>query len=512
MTFNLFTSDPIESLPTQITGFFIRRESIPASVETGEYVSHLVLLSYIIVVLSSYVALGIASKVSSDFAKSQRIKILCGAIAMGAGIWSMHFIGMLSYKMRMEVNYNILITAISMMAAVVFAGAAFWVIRGKNLTNRIFLYAAPLLGLAVCSMHYIGMAAMQMDAKLLYVPDLFLLSFVIATVASGAALKMMYHARSSSRPRLYNLMAALVMGVAVCGMHYTGMAASVLIPYANCRYIENQDFSGLALAVSFITLLVIFISYLVKQLDEALIETKLRTAQLIQAQKMESVGQLTGGIAHDFNNVLNIIIGNLEVLSSIPAIPEGAKTVIEMAQDNAKKANALTKRLLAFSRNETITPERLKLSFIVDSAADLAKKALPYNVSLGTQIEENLPDVIADPIHFESAILNLVINARDAMPEHGGKILIQANTAQPLHADSHSKKYVSIAIKDTGLGMQPEVLARAREPHFTTKITGNGMGLHMVEDFVKRSGGVLSIQSEFGKGTTVSIFLPILPL
>jgi NO-binding membrane sensor protein with MHYT domain/nitrogen-specific signal transduction histidine kinase len=510
----LFATPLTIPLTRPVDGFFIHADAIPVDAELGTYSIPLVVLSYVIVTIASYVAMDIAGKLSNTVDRSQRIKIVCGALAMGAGIWSMHFVGMLAYKMRMELSYDPWITAVSMLVAILFAGAAFTVIKGDKLSTRKLIIAAPLLGIAVSGMHYIGMQAMEMDAKLLYRPDLFILSFLIATTASAAALKIMFHAKNSNHQLIFNLSAAMIMGGAVCGMHYTGMSASVFLPYADCRYVPDQDFSGLAASVSLITFLIVFVAYLVKQLDEALKESQARAAQLFQAQKMEAVGQLTGGIAHDFNNMLGIIMGNLELLSILPGLPARAETFIKTGMDGAKKASDLTHRLLAFSRNQVLQAVPSDLNALIPSALILAKRAVEPTVLVSSDVHPDLPTVLIDPINFESSLLNLILNARDAMPQ-GGEIMVTARTEyfDPEKAKSEQLavgKYIAVSISDTGSGMSDEVIRRATEPFFTTKGVGkgSGMGLSMVYGFARQSGGTLAIKSQLGKGSTVTIYLP----
>ena len=235
--------------------FFLFGEA-PQNAEVGTYIFSLVLLSYLVASLGSFTGLTLATGIYQ--AKTPRMKNILhagGAFALGAGIWAMHFIGMLSYHMDMKVSYDIPLTMLSMVIAVVVAYCALWVTRFSQLKLAPFLAGSLLLGLAICGMHYVGMAAMIMDADLIYKPGLFFLSAVIAVTASGAALfiiSMLMRHKSKHRI-IWLIIAALVMGAAICGMHYTGVAAAVLIPYADCRYDPTQTFEGLALAIAAIS-------------------------------------------------------------------------------------------------------------------------------------------------------------------------------------------------------------------------------------------------------------------
>ncbi|CAN5146050.1 hypothetical protein BH10PSE13_BH10PSE13_07290 [soil metagenome] len=240
--------------------------------------------------------------------------------------------------------------------------------------------------------------------------------------------------------------------------------------------------------------------------------------QLRQSQKMEAVGQLTGGIAHDFNNLLTIITGNIDMATRALDAEDGvprARRAIGNAMKGADRAAALTQRLLAFSRRQPLSPKPLDLDKVVGGLSDLLKRALGELVRLEIVTSPGLWPVEADPNQMESALLNLAVNARDAMPE-GGSLTIETANAHldasyaAAHAEVPAGNYVVIAVSDTGMGMPKETLARVFEPFFTTKEIGRGtgLGLSQVYGFVKQSGGHVNLYSEEGRGTTVKMYLP----
>lgn len=240
--------------------------------------------------------------------------------------------------------------------------------------------------------------------------------------------------------------------------------------------------------------------------------------QLRQSQKMEAVGQLTGGIAHDFNNLLTIISGNIEIATR--ALEKGqdidrAQRAMANAATGATRAAALTQRLLAFSRRQPLSPKALDPNKLVPELADLLRRALGEMIQLDVVAGADLWLVEADPNELESALVNLAINARDAMPAGGLLTIETANaalgTGEPdTDGDVIPGDYVAISVSDTGTGMSREVLAHVFEPFFTTKEVGRGtgLGLSQVYGFVKQSGGHVAIQSEEGRGTTVTLYLP----
>jgi PAS domain S-box-containing protein len=241
--------------------------------------------------------------------------------------------------------------------------------------------------------------------------------------------------------------------------------------------------------------------------------------QLAQAQKMEGIGHLTGGVAHDFNNLLAIIMGNIETLQRSLQKPTVDRDRVENVAENAmrgvQRAAALTQRLLAFSRQQPLEPKVVHVARLVAGMADLVERSLGEQIAIETVFSGGLWNIHADPNQLEIAILNLALNARDAMPQ-GGKLHIEvANAFLDENYARHQSEvlegqYVMVSVTDTGCGMSREVLARVFEPFFTTKDTGHGtgLGLSQVYGFVKQSGGHVKIYSEVGDGTSATIYLP----
>jgi PAS domain S-box-containing protein len=237
--------------------------------------------------------------------------------------------------------------------------------------------------------------------------------------------------------------------------------------------------------------------------------------QLRQAQKMEAIGQLTGGVAHDFNNLLAVMMGNLELLEGASKGDPDTAELIADALDAAKRGASLTHRLLAFSRQQQLAPSAVEVGALVTGLIGVLRRVVEETVRIETVIAPDLWTCRIDAHQLENALLNLAVNARDAMPE-GGRLAIAAENAvldadyARDHAEVTAGRYVQLSVSDTGTGMSKEVVARALEPFFTTKPVGQGtgLGLPMVYGFVKQSGGHLAIYSEPGFGTTVKLYLP----
>ena len=231
-------------------------------------------------------------------------------------------------------------------------------------------------------------------------------------------------------------------------------------------------------------------------------------AQLHQALKMEAIGQLTGGIAHDFNNLLTVILGNSGLLAEELAEDAEKLELVTSIHHAGRSGAELTRRLLAFARQQPLQIEQIDLGRHLVDASSLFRQPLGPGVTLDIAVEPDLPAVRIDPAQFATAVLNLVINARDAMPD-GGAITIAARKAASPQPEQPGA-FIHVSVADTGTGMPSEVAARAIEPFFTTKEVGKGtgLGLSMVYGLVRQSGGQMTIDSAPGHGTVINIHLP----
>jgi PAS domain S-box-containing protein len=243
-------------------------------------------------------------------------------------------------------------------------------------------------------------------------------------------------------------------------------------------------------------------------------ERKLMEMQSQQARRMEAIGRLAGGIAHDFNNLLTIIKGYTELARQRASAPE-LKTDIERIEDASERAAALVRQLLAFSRRQVLQPKNLDLNGVVRGLEQLLRRLMGEDIRLETTLSAHLGTIKADPSQIEQVLMNLVVNARDAMPE-GGKLIIETCNTEldqryaSEHVSVKAGPYVMLAVSDTGMGMSPETVAHIFEPFFTTKEGGRGTGLGLATTYgiVKQSGGYIWVYSEPGHGTTFKVYLP----
>ncbi|MEA2985162.1 MAG: hypothetical protein QOD94_1416, partial [Alphaproteobacteria bacterium] len=603
----------------------------------GTHDHTLVALSILVASFASYTALDLGGRVRAASGFAREAWLVAAAIAMGGGIWSMHFVAMLAFIMPVAVSYDIGLTVFSFLVAVVVTGVGFYVISMRDSNAPVVLALSGLLmGVGIVAMHYTGMAAMKLPADISYRAGYVALSVVIAVLASTAALWLAFRTAGL----LQSLMAAVVMGLAISGMHYTAMHAAVftaLTPLPAGAQHSALAQTYLALAVAGITFIILLLALAASSFDRQFAKLSEREAQLLrrsevqfrtlyrdtplplhslgpdgrieqvsdawldllgyyrdevvgrrltdfmtaesqaspdllqgdvedaechlvkksgevidvmlsaraervegravrtlsglidvtahkraedalrQAQKMEAVGQLTGGIAHDFNNLLTIVLGNLEMAARAikEGRPERLARMIDAARLGASRGATLTQRLLAFSRRQPLQPQLVDLSSLVGGMMELFKRSVGESIALRADLKDGLWRTKVDPNQLESALLNLVINSRDAMPG-GGTIIIETENVSLSRSELRAfpdvtpGPYLMVAVRDTGIGMPPQVKARAFEPFFTTKDIGQGtgLGLSMVYGFVKQSGGHVVIGSEVNVGTTIRIYLP----
>ena len=744
----------------------------------ASYETSMVVLSYLISALAGFAFLRLVARIAElGDGQVRYLWLGGGALTMGLGVWAMHFVGMLAYRLPIPVTYDALVTAVSAVPAVLASAVAIHVVARPTITMPRLLVGGASMGAGIGIMHYTGMAAMRFDAFVRYDPALFATSIVVAVALAILALQVTFWSkrRSAANPTLGpEILGALIMGLAVSGMHYTAMTSTLCIPRAaggrgvlgldptvfafmtagvatlvlllaifavifdrrlnleigkglqaaaraqrldqqvldaietmpdglaifdkddrfvrcNSHFRETFSKSGVPLEAGIPfeqiirsrsdvlwskeksdareqrvaeilrmhrapdashisatpdgcwsltrfrrtadggTVMVMTDISALKQAEELLrlrehrlalimdnvadalitiraggviesfnrsaegifgyaaadvigkdfgllllpefeqtdllrrlrrgegsliekgpvevvgrhkdgrtihielaitraeeggkavfigalrdtTERKAIQAQLQQAQKMEAVGQLTGGIAHDFNNLLGVVIGNLDLLKErFPARCE-EQSLVDAALDSALRGADLNIRLLAFSRRQSLQPERIDVNSVVNGMRDLLQRAIGERIVITMSCGTDVWPVEADLAQLESAVVNLAVNARDAMPD-GGKLTIETQNMvidschQETHPGCEIGEYVCVTVSDSGVGMTPDVQARAFEPFFTTKPVGkgSGLGLSMVFGFLKQSNGFVNIYSEVGRGTVVRLYLP----
>ncbi|MCB5177680.1 MULTISPECIES: MHYT domain-containing protein [Microvirga] len=607
---------------------------------SGTHDDVLVWLSVLIATAASYTALDLAGRIRAAGGWAKHAWLATAALAMGGGIWAMHFVAMLAFSIPdVGVNYDVGLTAISFVLPIFVTAIGFYVVNQANAGLKTVLLSGIFVGLGIVGMHYTGMAAMRMAADLSYEALWVAVSILIAIGASTIALWLAFRNVGPTQ----KLLASAAMGLAISGMHYASMQGAVFTLHSavdEAHGYASLSQTNLALAVSATTFLILFLALIAAMFDrrfayfsereakalreseerfrilysktplplhslnaEGVIEhvsdtwldllgyrreevlgrpitdfmteesvrrrsqthwpallatgelkdveyrlvtkdgrildvllssrverdsegrfnyvlggivdvTARRRAEeaLRQAQKMEAVGALTGGVAHDFNNLLAVVLGNLDLLRSrLPDDPK-ARRLLDSAIQGAERGATLTQRMLAFARQQDLKTQVVDVPDLVKEMADLLQRSIGPMVQIETRFPLNLPRVHVDANQLELALLNLAVNARDAMPG-GGTITVSGReeTVRPGdHGNLLPGNYVCLSVADTGEGMDETTLRRAMEPFFTTKGVGKGtgLGLSMVHGLAAQSGGCLVLSSRKGEGTTAEIWLP----
>jgi PAS domain S-box-containing protein len=604
---------------------------------SGAYDPYLVALSFAVACLASYTALDLGGRIRVSRRWARLAWLATAAIAMGGGIWSMHFIAMLAFLMPMPVSYDFGLTVLSLVVAIGVTAVGFSMIGTRQATELKFVLGGIFMGVGIVSMHYTGMAAMRMPADISYDRVLVALSVLIAIGASIAALWLAFRTTVTWQ----RLPAAVLMGSAISGMHYTGMAAATFIAHPGmdeARGVASLAQSNLALAIAAITFVILLLALVASTFDRTLAKLAEREAALLReseaqlrklyrgtplplhavgadgrieqvsdawlkllgyphedttgrnltdfmtedskrryertvwprlqlgddiqeaecrfvrksgevldvlmnaheertdgkpvrmlggivdvtarkraeealrrSQRFEAMGQLTGGVAHDFNNLLMVITGAADKLGRTIR-DERAAGSLEMIATAVKRGKDLTSQLLSFARRQTFETAVLDLTEMLPKFEEMLKRSLRGDIEIRTRTDGGPCRVHVDQGELELALLNLGVNARDAMPD-GGILSLAIRRVELLggaDVDGLRGTFVVLELADTGVGIPAEALTHVFDPFFTTKgpEKGTGLGLSQVYGFAKQSGGMAAIRSEPGHGTTISIYLP----
>ncbi|HEY7636405.1 MAG TPA: MHYT domain-containing protein [Gemmatimonadales bacterium] len=485
----------------------------------GTYSPILVILSVLIASAASYTALDLAGRVTATRGRERLAWLAGGSAAMGIGIWSMHFVGMLAFHLPVPITYGVGRVILSVLVAIAASALALVIVSRESIVIESLVLGAICMGPAIAGMHYIGMAALNAPAAMRFDPLLVTLSVGVAITASFGGLSLAYRFRTDETAlgRRRRMASAVIMGLAIAGMHYTGMmAANFSVPGITGKPTSGVLASGeLAVAVTLGTVVILGLGLLGAMADRWVRRRTDAAERRLQSQKLEAIGQLAGGIAHDFNNLLTAILGYAEFLIQSLGPTDPRRDDVFEIQRAATRAAELTHQLLAFGRRQVLQPKLVDLNSALADTMRMLSRLVGEHIQVGLVPDPDLGLVRADPTQLEQVVVNLVVNARDAMAE-GGKLTIETQNVElePGYSSQligmQPGSYVMMAFTDTGIGMDPATQARIFEPFFSTKARdkGTGLGLSTVYGIVKQSGGNISVYSEPGHGSTFKVYLP----
>ncbi|HTL87912.1 MAG TPA: MHYT domain-containing protein [Leptolyngbya sp.] len=512
----------------------------------------LVGLSIVIAILAAYSALDLAGRVVATQGRGRFGWLVGGAIAMGIGIWAMHFIGMLAFCTPLPVRYDWTIVGLSILPALAASGLALFAVSQFTISRVQLALGSLCMGLGIAAMHYTGIAAMKLSATVTYDLQRVFASVAIAIVVSGIALDLAFQLREQTSPNwaLRRLFSGALMGLAIPTMHYTGMAAISFNAIATTEILaSNFDTGILAVAIGLgaglilgLTLLTAFLDRSQAQrLSQTLCELQQTQFQLIQAEKMSSLGQLVAGIAHEINNPISFIAANLspataymqsltqlidqyqqhyphpaaEIQTTIDDIDlnfllnDFQKLILSM-QVGTDRIRELVLSLRNFSRLEEAETKRVDIHQGIESTLLLLSHRLKANGSCPEIVVQkhygDLPLVDCYAGQLNQVFMNILSNAIDALRDRNDSSLMILITTESVGRD-----HVQICIKDNGNGIPDGIRSKIFDPFFTTKPvgTGTGLGLSISYQIINKHHGSLTCLSAPHQGTEFRIKIPL---
>ncbi len=498
----------------------------------GYYDTFLVLISILVAMLASYTALTLAGRVSNVPRKQAAWWVAGGAFAMGTGIWSMHFIGMLAFRIPIPLGYDLGITLLSWILPIAVSALALWQIGQPHVSMQRLLVSSLLLGVGINAMHYVGMAAMRMHPGIIYDYGLVLLSLAIAVGAATISLWIAFRLRHNGpRVWLQRAVAAAVMGGAIAGMHYTGMAAASFPVNSVCLATSSRfGLDGLAIMVMLATLAVLTVALLISTYD-ARLEARMQILTRSQAaaeerqrlleseraarEELERMGvvkdQFLATLSHELRTPLNAILGWIQLLQLKPHDATALKQALQTIERNAWMQARLIDDLLDMSRisagNVRLDGHLIDPAAVADAALDTARPAaMARRIELITQLDRSIGQVWADASRLQQVMWNLIANAVKFTPE-GGWVRVSLAAV-----DGHAE----FSVCDNGIGIRQDFLPQVfdrftqAESGTTRRYSGLGLGLSIAKQLIELHGGTISVHSEGeGKGACFVIRLPL---
>jgi diguanylate cyclase len=477
----------------------------------------LVIVSIAVGIFASYVALDLTERLNRASGYVRQVWLLCGSVAMGVGIWSMHFVGMLAFHLPVPVQYDVSFVLLSVLVAVLASALALFTASRTVLPFLVIVGASLLMGGAINGMHYIGMAAMR-PAVSGWRPGLVVMSIVIAVGTSSVALLLAFRLRDAGRGifRWRRLCAATVMGIAISGMHYTGMAAARFndSPVATDPTMLTVHSTGLAIAVITGTILILSLALAGAAFDE---RTRLLTREQRARHDLEVASRLKdeflATLSHELRTPLNVIVGRTQMLHAIAGDPEKVRHAAEAITRNGEALTRLVEDLLDVSR---ITLGRVDLQWgrvdfagLVDAAAaGLRPTAEAKGVRFVVKVDHQTPRILGDQTRLQQVVWNLLTNAVKFTPQ-GGEVRTEIR---------NDGSQVVLTVSDSGQGIDPAFVPfvfdmfRQADSALNRTHGGLGIGLSIVRRLVELHGGTVSAASSgAGRGATFSVTLPYLP-
>lgn len=477
-------------------------------VVTGTHDPYLVALSILVASFASYTALDLSGHVGVTRGFARRVWLVAAAITMGGGIWSMHFVAMLAFIMPTPMSYDIGLTALSLVVAMFVSGGGFYVISRQSQSLLRLVLSGIFMGLGIAAMHYIGMAAMRGHAELSYDPLFVALSLVIAIGASTVALWLAFRTTDLGQ----KLIAAVVMGLAISGMHYTAMRAAIFTAHAPVHEAQvkaSLDQTSLALAVAGITFIILVLASVASLFERKRAEEALRQAQadLARVNRVSTMAELTASLAHEVNQPISAAVTNADaclrwLAGDTPNLEKARASAMEIVKEGTRAAEIITRIRLLFKKG---TPQRelLDVNDIIQEMIGLLRSEVARNsISIRTELAADLPQVMGDRVQLQQVMMNLISNSVDAMNNVNGmrELAIKSRRAE--------NEQLMVSVSDTGVGLPPQQANQIFDAFFTTKGHGTGLGLSISRSIVASHNGRLWAADNSPRGASFHLVLP----
>lgn len=464
---------------------------------SGSYSFSLVLLSLVIAIVASYTSLDLALRVATSHGWSRKAWLISGAIAMGTGIWSMHFVAMLAFHLSQAVSYDLFIIAVSILISIAASFAGLWFASAPEKEVMKLMIGGCFLGIGISGMHYIGMEAMK-GVNISYHPVFYFLSILVAICTSIIAMMLVFYLRDHTSPdrHIRKLTSSLVMGIAIFGMHFTGMKATIFTPphskVTTANHVFNIDQADLAIIIAIFTLIMLFLV-----LTSSYIDQKFKTQREMQrAEKLRVLGDLTCAFAHEIRNPMQVNRGFLQLLNERP-LPADVKKYINICIEEMDRANGIISDYLSFAKPEAEHIEPIDVADQIQRVINIVSSyAMMNKVEIRSHLEPSL--IWGNTQKFSQSLINILKNGVEAMPR-GGKLYVSCK--------NHNRDVV-IDIMDEGVGMSKEQMEKLGTPFYSLKEKGTGLGLMVSYRIIHSFYGKIQVSSEKGKGTTFSIIIP----
>src|SRR5712671_5018471 len=494
--------------PTDSSGLAsgLKIGAIPMVV-TGTYDPYLVALSVLVASFASYTALGLSGHVRAAQGLARRVWLVAAAITMGGGIWSMHFIGMLAFVMPIPMSYDIRLTTLSLLVAIFVTGGGFYVISRQSASPLRLVLSGIFMGLGIAAMHYTGMAAMRGHAELSYDRLFVAFSLIIAIGASMAALWLAFRTTDLWQ----KLAAAVVMGLAISGMHYTAMRAAIFAahgPVHEAQVNASLDQTSLALAVAGITVVILVFASIASLSEQKRAEEALRQARadLARVNRVTTMAELTASLAHEVSQPISAAVTNADaclrwLAGDTPNLEEARASAMGIVKEGTRAAEIITRIRLLFKKG-TSQRELLDVNEVIrEMIVVLRSEVARYSISVRTELAADLPQVMGDRVQLQQVMMNLISNSIDAMKDVDGTREIAIKSQR---ADNE----LMVSISDTGVGLPQQQADQIFNAFFTTKSHGTGMGLSISRSIIESHRGRLWAVDNSPRGASFHLILP----